>query len=105
MQRALQGLLMATEEMRDAVLANKKKITIRQGHRDYTPGPVLIGCHILNWAVVRHITDVRHTTLDRVTEEECKADGCENHQELLDLLKQFYPELGSYSQVTVIRWE
>ena len=105
MRRALQGILIATEEMRDATLNGAKTITIREGHRDYTPGPVLLGCHLLNWAATRTITDVRHTTLQEVTEEECQADGCTNWRDLLHMLKRFYTELVATSDVTIIRWE
>ena len=104
MKRALQGILMAGETMRDAVLADTKKITIREGHRDYTIGPVLIGCHYLNWAVFRIIIHVRHTTLGEVTRGECLADGCNSLEELLRMLQQFYPDLTLESKVTVIRW-
>ena len=104
MKRALQGLLIAGETMRDAVLNDTKKITIREGHRDYTPGPVLIGCHLLNWATIRIIISVRHTTLIRLHPKDWIADGCNSQEELLQMLRQFYPDLNLDSEVTVIEW-
>ena len=105
MKRALQAILIAGECMRMETLANIKKITIREWHRDYSKGPVLLGCHELNWATLRHIVDVRHTTLGEVTKEEYEADGFDAKSELLIGLSQFYPEINWDSEVTVIRWE
>ena len=96
---------MSGEQMRDDTLSGKKRITIRKGHRNYIPGPVLIGCQILNWATLKFITGVKHCTLSQVTSEEYIADGCESRKELRTMLRQFYPDLDWRSQVTVIRWE
>lgn len=105
MKRALQAILIAGEEMKFDVLANRKKITIREGHRTYSVGPVLLGCHELDWATMRNIVDVRHTTLVEVTQEEYQADGFETKSEMLNGLAQFYPDINWESPVTVIRWE
>jgi len=102
MKRALQGILMAGEDTRDITMDGSKRITIREGHRDYTKGTVLIGCHLLNWVVLANIDNVRHTTLGNVTIEECVADGCSNNNELLTLLGRFYPTIGMDTPVTVI---
>jgi hypothetical protein len=105
MKRALQAILIAGEQMRDEVLDNIKTITIREGWRDYTPGPVLLGCHILKWATMRNITDVQYKLLKEVTEEEYTADGFVSFDNMLDGLKRFYPNINSDSEVTVIRWK
>lgn len=105
MKRALQAILIAGEEMKFDVLANRKKITIREGHRDYTKGPVLIGCNQLDWATMRNIVDVKHTTLVEITKEEYEADGFETKSEMLNGLAKFYPNINWESPVTVIRWE
>jgi hypothetical protein len=104
MKRALQAILIAGEEMK-FVLANRKKITIREGHRDYTLGPVLIGCNQIDWATMREITVVKHCTLVEVTPEEYQADGFETKSEMLNGLAQFYPDINWESPVTVIKWE
>lgn len=105
MKRALQGILIAGEEMRDATLAGRKCITIREGHRDYTLGPVLLGCHILNWATMGEIIEVRHTILERVSRDELKDDGFLNWTDAILGLKKFYPNIDLDSDVTVIRWK
>lgn len=102
MKRALQAILMAGEDMRDITMDGSKKITIRTGTRDYTPGPVLCGCHILNWACMREITFVRHKKFGEITVDECKADGCENLEELRRLLARFYGEIKNDEPMTVI---
>lgn len=91
--------------MEEDVHYNRKKITIREGHRDYTNGPVMIGCHLLDWCVMRKIIDVRHTTLKEVTPEEYQNDGFTDKDILIHKLKQFYPAIGWASPVTIVRWE
>jgi len=102
MKRALQGIVMATEHMRDITIDGTKKITIREGHRDYTLGSVLIGDDVLNWATLKEITKVRHTTLRNVTPDEYKADECKSVEELKEMLSQFYPDIHFNTPVTVI---
>jgi len=105
MKRALQAILIAGEAMKEDVLSGKKKITIREGHRNYTNGPVLIGCHILSWATLRNITLVAYKTLDEVTNEEYTADGFESKGDMFLGLRRFYPDIDWNSPVTVIEWE
>ena len=105
MRRALQAILIAGEAMKNDVLLNRKKITIREGHRDYTNGLVLIGCPDLNWSTMRQIKDVKHTILKEITGEECVADGFDTKSEMLIGLSQFYPDINWDSEMTVIRWE
>ena len=105
MKRALQAILIAGYSMKEDVLYNRKKITIREGHRNYTPGPVLLGCHLLSWATMRNIVSVKHTTLEEITTGEYQEDGFKNRRDLLEGLRKFYPNLNLDSPVTVIRWE
>ena len=83
MKRALQAILIAGKEAKYNVENNIKKITISEGHRDYTEGPVLLGCDKLNWATMRNITEVRHCTLVEITEEEYTDDGFDFKSEML----------------------
>lgn len=105
MKRALQAILIQGKKLEEDVRYNRKKITIREGHRDYTNGPVLVGCPNLDWCVMRNIVDVRHTTLECVKEEEYIADGFETDEDMMDGLKIYYPNIKWDSPVTVIRWE
>ena len=106
MKRALQAILIAPDpSVRLNIMLGKKNITIREGHRDYTVGPVMICCHLVPWAVMATITDVRHTTLSEVTAEELWADGYESHVRMLEDLKRFYPNIAMDSPVTVVCWD
>ncbi len=103
---ALQALLIAPDHaMRTHILYGGKTITIREGHRDYKPGPVMICCHIVPWAVLAEITNVRHCTLREVAEEEYQADDFLTQEDLLEGLQKFYPNMILDSPVTVIRWK
>ncbi|MCK5292822.1 MAG: hypothetical protein KAR39_12505 [Thermoplasmata archaeon] len=104
MKRALQAMLIAGEEQKESVLLDNKTITIREGHRLYTPGPVMIGCHILDWATLREIVSVRHTYVSSVTVQEFTGDGFKSYNDMLESLRKFYPDLQFDSPVTVIRW-
>jgi len=105
MKRALQGLLIAGEEARDEVKNGSRKVTIREGHRDHTLGPVLIGCHLLDWAVKAEIISVTHTYLGNVSQQDLEDDGYKNVDEAIEDLSQWYPDIGLESPVTVLRWE
>lgn len=101
----MQGILMATEQMRDDTLSGKKRITIREGWRDYTEGSVLIGCPSLGWAYTATITSVKHTIVEALSPEELLDDGFQTMEDAIACLSQWYPEIGSDSAVTVIRWD
>ncbi len=88
-----------------AILRGEKKITIREGYRDYWPGPVVLFCHIEPFAVMAEITEVRHTLLRGVTQEEWETDGFENRKDLLTGMRKYYPEIGWGSPVTIIYWD
>jgi hypothetical protein len=106
MRQALQAILIAPDpKVRLDIMLGKKKLTIREGHRDYKVGPVVICCHIYPWAVMATITSVRLTTLSEVTMEEYEADGYANHKEMLRDLRKIYPGLTMKSEVTVICWD
>ena len=105
MKQGLQGLLIAPDsKMRSDIHYGIKTITIREGHRDHKPGPVLIACHVEPWAVMADITSVRHCVLDEVTEEEYRADGFVSKADMLAGMKRFYSSMTMESPVTVLRW-
>jgi hypothetical protein len=98
-------LISPDKNARRAILMGKKKITIREEHRDYRAGQaVMICCHLEPWAVMADITEVRHTELGKILEQEHRDDGYENRNELLSDLRIFYPDIDWKSPVTVIRW-
>ena len=105
MKQPLTALLIAPDAgMRYDVETGLKTITIREGHRDYRPGLVMLCCHLEPWAVQAEITGVRHCTLREVTEDEWRDDGFVSQVDLLAQMHRFYPKLTLDSEVTVIRW-
>lgn len=106
MKQPMSALLIAPDHMmRTSVVYGRKTITIREDHRDYRPGPVMLCCHLVPWAVMADITDVRHCTLREVTHEEYEDDGFHSQDDLLQGMQRFYPNMTPDSPVTVIRWE
>jgi hypothetical protein len=106
MKQPLYALLIAPDvAMRHQIVTGWKKITIREGHRDYRPGPVMLCCHEVPWAVMADITEVTHKTLIDVTPDEYVADGFDTADHLLAGMRQFYPKMDWTSPVTVIRFE
>ncbi len=103
---ALQALLIAPDlQVRANILSGKKKITIREGYRDYYEGPTMICCHIQPWAVQVDITDVYHVALGEVEAEDFEADGFSSQLDLLHGLRKYYPGIDYQSPVTVIHWD
>ena len=101
----LVALLIAPDpQMRADILSGMKRITIREGHRDYRPGPVMLCCHLEPWAVLTRVETVAHKLLGEVSDAELLADGFANRAELLAGMRRFYPTITMDSPVTVIEW-
>ena len=106
MKQPLYALLITpNHRMRTNIIYREKTITIREGHRDYRPGPVMICCHLVPWAVMADITNVRHCTLCEITQEEYEADGFNSQDDMLQGMQRFYPNMTLDSPVTIIIWE
>ncbi|KKR10321.1 MAG: hypothetical protein UT37_C0003G0020 [Parcubacteria group bacterium GW2011_GWA2_39_18] len=107
MKPPLVALLVAPDRhMRQQILWEEKTLTVREGHRDYRVGsPVMLCCHIVPWAVMATIVEVRHCLLKEVTQEECLQDGVRNLEELLNNLRKYYPNISLDSPVTIIKWD
>jgi len=107
MKRPLVALRIATDPMmRAKILNGAKKISIREGHRDYQAGDTLmICCHLEVWCVEVKVTEVRHCTVSELSREECREDGFADAQDALVRLRNYYPSLAKGSPVTVIHWD
>jgi hypothetical protein len=104
MKRPVTFLLMAPDHS-DNIISGQKKITIRNGERDYRVGDTLaLGCHLLNWCVLADITEVRYCPLEEITEEEARDDGFSSPEEMLEGMRNYYPDINYQSRVTVVRW-
>lgn len=106
MKPALQALLLANDpQMRINTLTGVKKISIREGDRDYREGPMMIVDHVVPFVVQVKVTNVRKCKLSEVTEEEYLADNFKDQDDLLAGMKTYYPNLTWDSIVTIIRWD
>jgi hypothetical protein len=91
--------------MRRAILDGTKRVSIREGHRDYRPGDrLMICCHVESWAVMSDIESVRHTSVEYVRCEEYISAGYRTREEMFQGLRKFYPRICWGSPVTVIWW-
>lgn len=103
MKRPNQAILLQ-EQSHQAAENGVKRITIREGHRDYTIGFTLLCCHLANWCMAVNVIAVEHTTLEHVRHADLHSDGFDTRNELLDGLRHFYPNITLQSPVTVVRW-
>jgi len=103
----MQAMLIDGESNRDAILSGAKKLSIREGHRLYSFGSVLLGYvkdEFSPWAHVAYIHHVIWTTLDEVKPEHLKEEGYDSLCEAVKDLSTHYPDINPQSKVTVVRW-
>ena len=101
----LQALLIA-DEYKEDVITGKKKISIREGMRNYIAGkPFMICDEKTSFCVKADLKKVRHCIADDVTEEEYRADNYASREEMTTDLKRFYPNFTDKSFVTVLSWD
>lgn len=107
LRRPLVALLLAPdEEMWEAALTGAKRISIREGARDYQAGDTLmLCCHIRDSSFMAKVAEVRHCKLGEVTQDEYTADGFDTQASLLSGLQSFYPNMTLDSVVTIVRWD
>ncbi len=91
-------------QMRFNLITGVKRISIREGHRDYRLGDVLIGDSENSFVVTATIVEVKHTLLSQVTREEWEADGFVSQEDLLAKMKKYYPKINLDSEVTILFW-
>lgn len=107
MQHPLQAILIAGEIARDDIIRGHKTTTIRNGFRAYRKGEVvMIGCHILNWCVMKTIIDVQHVLLNNepTTVQLYKKNGYGSFGDAYNELKKYYPDLQVDGPVTFVEW-
>lgn len=114
----LVALLMA-DSFYEPIINGDKKITIREGIRDYKPGQRVVLCYCptiqreevldigvqYGWAVMARITEVSISALRNADIQDLKDDGMESVEDAVNCLQDFYPDITEDSPVTVIRWE
>lgn len=101
-----QALALGTFQMCRDALDSVKQISVRTGHRDFTPGGTLVLYNEQHgMAATATITMVRHCALGDITEQEWRDDGFESQDELMSTLRGFYGDsITLESDATVVRW-
>ncbi|MEK7546465.1 MAG: ASCH domain-containing protein [Patescibacteria group bacterium] len=103
MHRALQALLFAPDvALWSDIILKRRTATIREGHRDYRQGPVMLCCHIASACVMAEVGEVLHCRLDEVSDLKLRQAGYESCEELLAGMRRFYPKIQPGAGVTVI---
>jgi len=98
--------LLLASDLYDKATTGEKNITIRTGLRDFTPGdPIkLVDAEDDNQFIVRTVLDVLQTTAARLPEEYQRADGFTSKVEMVQLMRNYYPDFDLGSLITVIGW-
>jgi hypothetical protein len=106
LKRPMCALLIAPDHaVRLAVLEGRKRISIREGHRDYqVDDRLMLCCQIVPFDVMTEVIEVRHTSFAGLTDEELLDDGYNDRDLALEDMRRYYPLLDMESPVTVIRW-
>jgi len=107
MKRPMVALLVSPESrIREGILEGTITASVREGHRDYRRGDILVlFCPWVVWSVLADIVEVRHVKLADLRPEECHAAGYPSLGRLFEGLRIVYPNITLSSPVTVIRWE
>jgi len=107
-EKPLQALWVANIAMLADILADRKRITIRFGYKDYKVDKavfvVVCDFNVVTVAVVKQLKSVKWKKLCELTKEEIEADGFKDLNDALNGLQRFYPEIGLDSPITVIEW-
>ncbi|MFH1131454.1 MAG: lamin tail domain-containing protein [Pseudomonadota bacterium] len=95
------------ESLCENIANGKKKITLRDGHRtDIKENEwAKLVCSTSKTTFEGLITLVRLTTWGEITEQEYSADGFSSQDEMMQALKQYYPNITLESKATVLGWD
>ncbi len=91
-------------EYLDRVLSGSKRVTVRLGIVRPRFGEVLITCGNLVYGV-GEIESFEIYRIDQLPENIVREEGFKSKSELLNALRQLYPEIKDTSFVTVIRFK
>lgn len=104
-RKPVYALLVAPQADRKAILLGRQTLSIREGIRDYqADSQLMLCCHLEPWVVMADIVNVRHCRLHQVTEKEYRAAGFDSITEVVEVLRNYYPNFGMNAEVTLISW-
>ena len=101
---ALQALIFVPELV-PQIQTGEKLNTVREGHRDYKEGQVLLGSPETNWCAMKTITTVTHTTIAKMARKDYLHQGWADRNQVLTDMQGYYPNLTMDSPITVVWWK
>ena len=85
--------------------SNDKKVTFREGLRDFREGRVILFNLEKSWCISRNITKVDFIKLKDVPEDVIKKDGYVDFNDALLGMRKYYPNITPDSMVTLTYWD
>lgn len=103
LKRVLQSIEV-DPEWHENIKDNLKKITIREGLRDYVMGRVMLCCEPTSWCISKNISSIIHEKLSDVSDSTAREEGFIDCKSIKNKLSEYYPNISDDSWVTIIRW-
>jgi len=96
-----------SEHLCSGLAADSKRITLRARHRTQIKvgQRVQLVCMESKKRFRARITAVRHTTWRGITDQELADDGFGGRDQLLPIMRRYYPGIGEDDPATVYRWD
>lgn len=96
-------VLKLADDLFGPIRSAEKLTTIRKGRRDVALGDLRFeGATDESLSEVVNVTSVIFTTLAGVSKAVLESDGFEDHDDALEQMKRFYPDITLNTEVTVI---
>jgi hypothetical protein len=86
----------------EPVRDGKKRVTIREGHRDVRLGPLLFESPDKVQSQLVTVERVVYSKLEGLSDKEARQDGFATTELLMKGLRAYYPNIGMQSEVTMI---
>lgn len=105
MENKSQNILKIHSKLVESILNQTKTATIRQGFRDYQPGPGLFivdGTESTQLKI--NILRVDWLKIKNISQEMLKLEGYPNLKDLIHALSQYYPNINMESDVTFVEF-
>lgn len=97
--------LSLADDLFAGLFSQAKRVTVRARHRAIRAGELVFRGAFDETLTTRvTVTEVIHTTLGAVSEEDARADGYFDVREMVRLMRRFYPDITGDSPVTLLRF-
>lgn len=102
--RRLLTALLVEPQHHKAVEAGESVALIKDGHRNYNEGIVILAWYLTSWCRLGIIRRVVHTSVDFLTDDECIKCGFVNTESAVEHLRKKYPGLNFSSDITIVEF-